>query len=282
MYGNYTIGGDKCDSRYHVCEVDYDIIPSENFNDNIHFNHKLFFTLVSAILILICIILIYNLIHNAILKGGDKFYNICGIVCLIGLIILNFIIFLYSQKETCGIPHSCYEGKNNKIIPQFYFYQLDECPDEYSWLFYFYDELHPDVNEDRFACENTYYGCCKYYEEVQCIESYSNDLDYDVYKKTTGHWTLGVTMNDQNGTNCPAISEIIYEVSHNKPLSNRINVAQIDIIFLITTFSVMGLYFLCNLCSSKNYNELDEEDQNNGKEEDDKDDDEETVLRASA
>ena len=282
MYGNYTIGGDECDSQYHICEVDYDVIPSDNFNDNIHFNQNLFFKLVSTIFILICIILIYNLIHKSILKYEDKFYNICGIVCLIGLIILNFIIFLYSQKETCKIPHSCYEGKNNKIIPQFYFYQLDECPDEYNWLFYYYDELHPDVNEDRFACENTYYGCCKYYEEVQCIESYSNDLDYDVYKKTTGHWTLGVTMNDQNGTNCPAISEIIYEVSLNKPLSNRINIAELDIIFLITTFSVMGLYFLCNLCSSKNYNELDEEDRNDDKEEDDKDDDEEKILRASA
>ena len=271
MYGNYTIGGDECDSQYHVCEVDYDVMPSENFNDNIHFNHKLFFTLVSAILSLICIILIYNFIHKSILKYEDKFYNIFGIVCLIGLIILNFIIFLYSQKETCKIPHSCYEGKNNKMIPQFYFYQLDECPDEYSWLFLFYDDLN-DVNEDTFACINTYYGCCKYYEEVQCIESYNSDLDYDVYKKTTGHWTLGVTMNDQNGTNCPAISEIIYEVSLNKPLSNRINIAELDIILLITFILNMGLYFLCNLCSSKNYDELD----------DDKDDDEEKILRASA
>lgn len=277
MYGNYTIGGDKCDSRYHVCEVDYGVMPSDNFNDNIHFNRKLFFTLVSAELILICIILTFNLIHKSILKYEDKFYNICGSVCLIGLIILNFIIFLYSQKETCKIPHSCYEGENNKILPQFYFYQLDECPDEYNWLFYYYDDLHLGVNEDRFSCINTYYGCCKYYEEVQCIESYNSNLEYDVYETTAGHWTLGVAMDDINGTNCPTLSEIIYEVSLKKPLSNRINLAELDVILLITFILNMGLYLLCNLCSSKNYDELDE-DENNGKE----DDDEEKVLRARA
>jgi hypothetical protein len=294
MYGNYTIGGDKCDSRYHVCEVDYDVPPSYNFNDNIHFNRKLFFTLVTAEFILICIILIFNFIHKSILKYEDKFYNIFGIVSFIGLIILNFIIFLYSQKETCKIPHSCYEGKNNKLIPQFYFYQLDECPDEYNWLFYYYDNLFsPYVSDGHRACENTYYGCCKYYEEVQCIESYNSNLDYDIYKKTTGHWNLGVTMDDQNGTNCPTLSEIIYEVSLNKPLSNRINITEIDCILLITIILNMGLYFLCNLCSSKNYDELDEEDRNGDKEdkeddegdegdEGDDDDDEEKVLRARA
>tara|TARA_B100001094_G_C17998283_1_gene703811 strand:- start:50 stop:673 length:624 start_codon:yes stop_codon:yes gene_type:complete len=205
-----------------------------------------------------------------ILKHKGKFYNIFGIIALIALIILNFIIFLYSQKETCKIPHSCHEGANNKLIPQFYFYQLDECPNEDISLFYYYDDISSTgKRSDRFACVNTYYGCCKYYEEVKCIESYTDNLDYDLYKETTGYWTLGVTKDDINGTNCPTLSEIIYEVSLKKPLSNRINIIEIDVILLITIFLNMGLYFLCNLCSSKNYNELD-------------DDDEEKVLKATA
>lgn len=269
MYGNYTIGGDRCNSRNHICSVNYNVSPSENFIDNRNNNHKLTFTLIPTILVLICIILTYNLIHKIILKYKDRFYNVFGVIAFIGLIILNFIIFLYSQKETCKIPHSCYEGVNNKLIPQFYFYQLDKCPDEYRWLFYFYDDI--SSTRDEFACVNTYYGCCKYYEEVQCIESYRNNFDYDIYKKTTGHWTLGVTMDDQNGTNCPTLSEIIYEVSLNKPVSNRINISEIDVISLITVILIMGLYFLCNLCSSKNYNELDGQE-----------DDEENVLKASA
>lgn len=269
MFGNYTIGGEKCHGQNHICNVDYEVAPSDNFIDNRNNNHKLFFSLIPTILILICIILIYMNIHETILKYKDKCYNVFGKVALIALIILNFIIFLYSQKETCKIPHSCYEGENNKLIPQFYFYQLDECPDEYSWLFYFYDDLFsPYLSDGHRACENTYYGCCKYYEEVQCIESYSNNFDYDLYKKNDGYWTLGVTMDDINGTNCPALSEIIYEVSLKKPVSNRINISEIDIIVLITVFLNMGLYFLCNLCSSKNYNELD-----------DQADDEEKVLK---
>lgn len=261
MYGNYTIGGEKCHGQYHICSVDYNVSPSENFIDNHNNNSKLFLTLISTLLIIICFILIYNFIHKNILKHKDKFYNVFGAIALIALIILNFIIFLYSQKETCKIPHSCYEGENNKLIPQFYFYQLDECPDEYSWLFYFYDDHFSTYSSDGSrACENTYYGCCKYYEEVQCIESYSNNFDYDLYEKTTGHWTLGATMDDINGTNCPTLSEIIYEVSLKKPLSNRINITKIDCILLITVILNMGLYFLCNLCSFKNYNELDDED----------------------
>ena len=198
--GYYSVGAD------YLCEVDYHIPLEDNFSKN-----YLDFTTVpmNFFIVFICILLFKN--SNI----SDKVKNYINYVSFV-YFILNILIILikieFSDKELCNYPKSCHEGVNDTIIKSSYYYLKDSCSDE---LIY---NLRPwtDINGD---CMSSEYGCCEIHDLgcAQLTKEYTQYSRYiNVLKEYHGHWFIDINKNDEAGSNCPTIEEIIYKVSKNK------------------------------------------------------------------
>lgn len=138
-----------------------------------------------------------------------------AIYMLVVLIMFVIIYNYYDVTETCSFARWCHEGRNNNIIPSFYFYQMYECPKYSNWLIYDYLE---QSTTGTMKCEETLYGYCNITTNI-CEDAIEAKHSYSMYQMSINmgrsHWIIFVPKKDEKGTNCPTIEDIIYKVSNN-------------------------------------------------------------------
>jgi hypothetical protein len=254
MFGNYTIS-ESCGAANHVCQVNAyqtkdgrDLEPYEYFTDDESSSVKDSFLYTIICVALICSTgTLLHFIHKGSSKVWVTFYRDITIISVILLFLIFGFDYYMMGKETCLFPRWCHEGIDDKIIPAFYFYQMNECPRYSSWLTYYYEQMDTWNNGDD--CESSEYGCCKV-SEIECDASYREGDTYSRYELNQnygGQWTLSVDKHDEEGSNCPTIEELIYQVSKN----DKNNYLALYLSYTITTMIIMCLYMVCMKCTKK-------------------------------
>ena len=213
MFGNYTIS-DKCPNPNHVCEVEEGIDPANYFKSGWqeHTEYR-------VILMMVIFGALLHCFHVIFTNRTSSFY-LAFSGCLIATLFGKMAYQL--GPETCSFMRWCHEGVTDTIIPSVYFYQLNECPEYASWLTYYdYDDLY---NNDQ--CEYAKYGCCEIVTGEQlCDTLYRNGDSYSLYmmdlKMNISHWVLPIERYDEEGSNCPTIEELIYQVQREDKRRNN-------------------------------------------------------------
>ena len=258
MFGNYTIS-ESCGAINHVCEVNAyqtkdgrDLEPSEYFTDD-HSSVK-----DSFLYTIICVALIFStgtllhFIHKGSSKVWGTFYRDITLISVILLFLIFAVDYMISKdKETCLFPRWCHEGIDDQIIPAFYFYQMNECPRYSSWLTYYYEQTDTWNNGNN--CESSVYGCCEVHE-IGCDAFYTDGHTYSQYvslmENYDGRWLLSVDKQDEEGSNCPTVEELIYQVSKNDK-TDKNDYLVLYLSYTITTIILMCLYMVCMKCMKK-------------------------------
>ena len=255
MFGNYTIS-ETCDNQSHVCEVDYNLDPTDYFIDDLHssiLNRSLY--MISCVALICFSGTLFHFLDNMFTKENIVFYRNFSIISLLILVLIYVIDISTMDKETCHFARWCHEGIDNQIIPSFYFYQMNECPRYNSWLTDYYSDANS--NDD---CESSEYGCCEV-SEIECDVAYREGDTYSFYQVILdhrGHWTININKQDEEGSNCPTVEEFIYQVSKND-LSNQMLNSIIS--YTITAMMLMCLYMICRKCMKKEeYEKTDSDD----------------------
>ena len=253
MFGNYTIS-DSCSAQNHVCEVDYNLEPADNFlEDERSYAGDSFLYAISCASLICFAGTLFHFTNKTIV-----FYKDLSIISIIFLTLI-FAFDVYTMgKETCLFAKWCHEGIDDQIIPAFYFYQMNECPRYGSWLAGDYSEYDMNHND---KCDSTEYGCCEIWD-IECDTSYREGDTYSFYQfirnRNISHWTLGINKLDEEGSNCPTIEELIYQVSKNDLASQIVNAI---ISYTITTIVIMFLCMICRMCTKKDdYEKTDSEE----------------------
>ena len=240
MFGNYTISS-HCSTHDHVCEVDYSLEPSDNFQNDPwdHFRLAIYCDLI------ICFTGIFSRVSNLFTEEEVSFYKRISILST--LIITLIAIIDFYRIKTCLFPRWCHEGIDDTIIPTYYFYQMNECPTYSSWLTYDYSDS--DINHND-LCESTEYGCCEVVN-IDCDAAYRDGDTYSLYQMIVndyrGHWQMDINKIDEEGSNCPTIEEIIYRSSENDKNPHLI----IYLSFTITIMIIMCLGIIYRICIRK-------------------------------
>mgnify|MGYP006109207629 CR=1 FL=1 len=246
MFGNYTIS-ESCDNHNHVCMVDYNLDPAGNFPEDESSMRNSFLYAISCTTLICFNGALFHYLDNRFTNENILFYRNLSIISLLLLIlILTFDIFTM-DKETCHFARWCHEGIDDQIIPSFYFYQMNECPRYNSWLTWDYSDANSNYNYD---CESSEYGCCKV-QEIGCDSFYNDGDTYSQYvflmEDYDGRWLLSVDKQDEEGTNCPTIEELIYQVSKN----DKNNYLTLYLSYTITSMIIMCLCMICRNCMKK-------------------------------
>ena len=261
MFHDMTIS-ELCDTPDHICEDNiYDLYKSEKDNP-----FKLVFSLVVAIIYLILLVKYVKTIPH--LSHVNAF-------SLILLILMFYIHYNYSHSEMCQIPKWCHEGVNNSIVENSYFYRMDKCPKYNSWLLSYYEDLRED-DYSMNHCDESMYGCCKI--DAACPGSIDNDDTYSFYQLLLSRkngWFTGIEKQDENGSNCPTIEEIIYEVSSHATVIN----IKIEIYELVSIIILINIYVLAKLYCKREDQIINQNDIESGS---DSNDDEKQILKGSA
>jgi|TARA_B110000285_G_C14764295_1_gene440994 hypothetical protein len=130
---------------------------------------------------------------------------------------------------------------------------MNECPRYNSWLA---DDYRLAKN---YECESSEYGCCEV-QEIGCDEFYHEGYTYSRYVSLMDHydgrWQLSVDKQDAEGSNCPTIEEIIYQVSTNEKNNHPL----LYLPYTITAMIIMCLFIVCNICMEKEEYEKTESD----------------------
>lgn len=266
MFGNYTIS-DSCDNHNHVCPVNayrtedgINLDPSEYFIDDLHSS-----ILNSSLYMISCVALIcfsgtlFHCLDNMFTKENIVFYRNFSICSLLIMILIYVIDIFTMDKETCHFARWCHEGIDNQIIPSFYFYQMNECPRYNSWLTYYYSDANSNHNYD---CGSSEYGCCEV-SNIECDAAYREGDTYSQYELINnghhrGHWSININKQDEEGSNCPTVEELIYQGSKND-LSNQMLNAIIS--YTITAMILMCLCIIFRNCMKKEeYEKTDSDD----------------------
>jgi hypothetical protein len=249
MFGNYTIS-DSCSAQNHVCEVDYSLDPSENFQDNSLMNSFLYAISCAS---LICLAgILFHFTNKTIV-----FYKDFSIISVLAISLI-FAFDVYTMgKDTCHFARWCHEGIDNQIIPSFYFYQMNECPRVNSWLGADYSDSDMNHNDN---CETSEYGCCEVLD-IDCDAAYSDDDNYSFYQMIIndyrGSWSISVNKQDKEGTNCPTVEDIIYQASKN---DNNDYLVNTYLSYTITAMIFMCICMICNIRRKDDYEKTDSED----------------------
>ena len=231
MFRDMTIS-ELCDTPDHICEDNiYDLYDSEGNNPL-----GLVFSLVISIIYSLLLVKVVKTIHHLSLANTFSF---------ILLIVMFYIHYNYSHSEMCQIPKWCNEGVNNTIIENSYFYRMNKCPKFNGWLISYYEDLRKDdysVNH----CDESMYGCCKI--DAACPGAIENNDTYSFYQlllSRNNGWFTGIEKQEEIGSNCPTIEEIIYEVSSNVTVINiKTEIYEIiSIIVLINIYVLVKLYY---------------------------------------
>mgnify|MGYP006089771327 CR=1 FL=1 len=248
MSVNYTLS-DSCPSQNHLCVANSNLDPADNFRED-----ELNYEIDRCIYTIFCIVLLSFtglLCHYTNKK--NVFYKNFTIISLLIIALIFLIDGLTMGKETCLFPRWCHEGSDDQIIPTFYFYQMNECPRYNSWLA---DDYRLAKN---YECESSEYGCCEV-QEIGCDEFYHEGYTYSRYVSLMDHydgrWQLSVDKQDEEGSNCPTIEEIIYQVSTNEKNNHPL----LYLPYTITAMIIMCLFIVCNICMEKEEYEKTESD----------------------
>lgn len=244
MFGQYYIS-DSCIYSDHVCETNYDIPIEDNFEDpSLSWKFLIFIMLPCTIIpILICTWCFTDIATKfwAFDWKVSRYYALCSSLFAI---IFYTIIYLFPTKlETCEFPISCHEGINDTIITTNYYYQMKECPQYNQWLTYDYSELY-DYDED---CENSEWGCCTISTGIFCEEFHKEKYSYleNVKDDYNGHWSFDLKKKDEQGSNCPKIYEMIYEVSLNDK-TDYITLFMVSNSMNILILLIINICLICN------------------------------------
>lgn len=265
MYGNYTIS-DECNNENYVCEVDYNIEPRDNFNENILSIYENIIIIVSCI-ILVSVNVIIPFIYDSIISSKKKektyFFKISNMINIIFILSSSIIVYnFYDIKETCSFARWCHEGINNNIVPSFYFYQMKECPKYSNWIVYDYLD---ESSTGTMKCHNSEYGCCEIRTAI-CEDAIENKNTFSTYQLSVNqgksHWEVFESKIDEKGSNCPTIEDIIYEVSKN----DRFDYIRNYIILTLIYFAVITIKFICKYKEITKYVQLETQAQVNMKE----------------
>jgi len=261
MFGNYTISG-SCDNQNHVCEVEYNIDPDDYFIDELHSSILNGFLYMISCVALICFSgTVFHYLDNLFTNENIVFYRNFSIISLLIMVLIYVIDVSTMGNETCLFPRWCHEGIDDQILPSFYFYQMHECPRYNSWLTDYYSDANSNHNYD---CESSEYGCCEV-GDIECDVAYREGDTYSRYELINndheGHWALHINKQDEEGSNCPTVEELIYQVSKND-LSNQMLNAIIS--YTITAMILMCLGMICRNCMKKEeYKKTDSDDVEN-------------------
>ena len=95
-------------------------------------------------------------------------------------------------------------------------------------------------------------GCDAFYTDGDTYSQYVYFMeDYD------GRWSLSVDKQDEEGSNCPTIEELIYQVSQN----DKNNYLALYLSYTITAMIIMCLCMICRKCMKKeDYEKTDSDD----------------------
>ena len=259
MFGNYTISA-SCDNHNHVCEVDYNLDPTHYFlEDERSYIENIFLYAISCMALICLAGTLFHYLDNLFTNENNSFYRKFSICSLLILILICALDVLTMGKETCHFARWCHEGIDNQIIPSFYFYQMNECPRYNSWLTYYYSDANSNHNYD---CGSSEYGCCEV-SNIECDAAYREGDTYSQYELINnghhrGHWSININKQDEEGSNCPTVEELIYQGSKND-LSNQMLNAIIS--YTITAMILMCLCIICRNCMKKEeYEKTDSDD----------------------
>jgi len=246
MFGNYTIS-ESCDNHNHVCEVDYNIDPDDNFLEDEHSYIENSFLYAISCMAMICFAgTLFHCLDNLFTNENNSFYRNFSICSSLIMILICALDVLTMDKETCHFARWCHEGIDNQIIPSFYFYQMNECPRYNSWLTDYYSDANSNHND---KCENSEYGCCRV-GDIECDAAYREGDTYSEYELSQnygGHWLISINKQDEEGSNCPTVEELIYQVSQN----DKNNYLALHLSYTITAIIIMCLCMICRKCIKK-------------------------------
>lgn len=165
-----------------------------------------------------------------------NFYIFESILYCLFVLLWSYITYIQNEQVICSFPRWCTEGENNTLVTENYYYKMDKCPIEKSWLTYLYEETRP--KNFNYYCENTEYGCCSLISN-RCADSLNTENSFSLYleieSRNISHWHLNIMKTDETGKNCPTIEEIIYTVSKN---------SQTNYYEIYTTFYVVHTIFI--------------------------------------
>ena len=246
MFGNYTISG-SCDNHNHVCEVDYNLDPSDYFlEDERSYIENSFLYAIYCMALMCFNGALFHCLDKRFTNENNSFYRKFSI-CSLLIIILIYVIDIFTMdKETCLFPRWCHEGIDDQIIPSFYFYQMNECPRYNSWLTDDYSDANMNHND---KCESSEYGCCEVWD-IECDAAYREGDTYSLYElimKYESHWTTNINKLDEEGSNCPTVEELIYQVSENDKNKHLV----LYISYTITATIIMCLCMISRNCMKK-------------------------------
>ena len=256
MFGNYTIST-SCDNHNHVCEVDYNLDPTHYFLEDESSSMRNSFLYMISCMALICFNgTLFHCLDNLFTNENNSFYRKFSI-CSLLIIILIYVIDIFTMdKETCLFARWCHEGIDNQIIPSFYFYQMNECPRYNSWLTYYYSDANSNHNYD---CGSSEYGCCEV-SNIECDAAYREGDTYSFYQvilEHRSHWSININKQDEEGSNCPTVEELIYQGSQN----DKNNYLALYLSYTITAMILMCLCIICRNCIKKEeYEKTDSDD----------------------
>ena len=260
MFHDMTIS-ELCETPDHICEDNIsDLYKSEDDNP-----FGLVFSLVIAIIHLILLVKYIKTIRHL---------SLANVFSFILLIFMFYIHFTYSRSEICKIPKWCHEGVNDTIVENSYFYRMNQCPKYNSWLVSYYEDLRED-DYSMNICGEYMYGCCKI--DAACPGAIDNDDTYSFYQlllSKNNSWFTGIEKQDEIGSNCPTIEEIIYTVSSNVTVIN----ISTEICEFITIIVFINIYVLAKLYRKRENKIIRQSDIESGS---DSNDDELQILKAS-
>ena len=257
MFGNYTIS-EPCSEQNHVCMVDYNLDPVDYFlEDESSYMRNSFLYAISCATLICFNGALVNYLDNRFTNENIVFYRNVSIISIILLTLIYAIDIFTMDKETCLFARWCHGGIDDQIIPSFYFYQMNECPRFNSWVTGYYSDSDSNQND---KCETSEYGCCEV-SEIDCDAAYSEGDTYSRYelimKDYRGHWSISIDKLDEEGSNCPTVEELIYQVSKN----DKNNYLALYLSYTITTMIIMCLCMICRNCMKKEeYEKTDSDD----------------------
>ena len=215
LYDYMIMDGCRLDKE-EFCPIPQDVNPEDHFE----------YVRLEDIFILWFILFLSLLFKSYIFKYLEKiwcfkeflrnFYPLESILFSIFVLLWSYITYIQNEQAICSFPRWCTEGENNTLVTENYYYKMDTCPKEYAWLTYLYEETNPSNFDDD--CKNTEYGCCSLISN-RCADSLRTEDSFSLYleveTRNISHWHLNIMKLDEEGSNCPTIEEILYEVSEN-------------------------------------------------------------------
>jgi len=211
MNTGYYISSDcQNEDGSHICEIDSNQTIPENFRESYEVLY------LPVVYFCICLLAIVVIEYFERRKYTDM-TRPCVSFQIIHLLLFTMVCIVeYNNSyELCRYPIHCHEGPNDSIIQTNYYYRQKHCLRIPVRIVDSYEEISNDFDKE---CGDSEYGCCEIpTEQIECSElsgenmRYSHYYNYKMFYK--GKWIVHESKVDNEGSNCPSIEDIIYELS---------------------------------------------------------------------